>query len=160
MHMLFAKACELTEVCEAHLSVAVRDVHCKRDILVLGQKAKRNVEMNCPVNFDKLSEADRKEFEGGMENEVKYFTNNSAVEICERASVPREQIFGMRLVLLRGNRSWMKTENKQAAKQRPGFFERTHGPRVAVRASGSGRNTIFADRGQFKVNIGDIKTAF
>ena len=164
MDILFARAVETTHTVEIHLCVSARDVHCKRGIWVLNQKAKRNVE----VNLRKLSEEDRKEFEKAMGNEVDSFTSNSAVEICASAGIPRERILGTRWVLV-----WKPIQDEHGvevgrkAKARlilKGYQdpELLSVPREAATLSTLGRNTILslAAQRRFKVYLGDIKTAY
>jgi hypothetical protein len=52
----FASVVGQREVCEIHVAVAARDVHCKRGVWMLNQRVEKSAE----VNIRKLNESDHK----------------------------------------------------------------------------------------------------
>ena len=160
----FASVVGQREVCEIHVAVAARDVHCKRGVWMLNQRVKKSAE----VNIRKLNESDQQEFEQAMKKELDSFMSNDAVRVCEAAGIPRERVLGMRWIY-----TWKQVEDPEGkpigrkAKARlilKGFQDPDllTVDRQAPTMSTLGRNAILslAAKKRFKVFLGDIKTAY
>ena len=156
------------EVFEIDLQIAPRDVHLeKRDVgsrWKVNEKAKRRAE----VSFRKLQEEDKLDFLKAMQGELGSYLEREAVEIALRKDIPKERVLPMRWVL-----TWKAVENDQGqvTGHKPkarliikGFLDPDllHLKQESPTLSTQNRNLLFAVAAQkrWKVQVGDIKTAF
>ena len=157
------------QVFEIDLQIAPRDVHLEKGYGDTGrwkinEKAKRRAE----VSFRKLETRDKEDFMKAMSSELGSYLEKEAVEIASRKDIPPERILPMRWVL-----TWKPVEGEdgQVLGRKPkvrliikGFLDPDllHLKRESPTLSTQNRNLLLSVAAwkQWKVQVGDIKTAF
>ena len=157
------------QVFEIDLQIAPRDVHLERnsgqqDRWKINEKAKRRAE----VSFRKLGPQDREDFMKAMRSELGSYLEKEAVEIATRKEIPPERVLPMRWVL-----TWKTIEDEEGkvVGKKPkarliikGFLDPDllSLKRESPTLSTQNRNLLLSVAAwkQWKVQVGDVKTAF
>ena len=159
---------EDVQMCEIILTVAPRDVHCKKrngvQEWVLNQKPKKNAE----VKLKHLSEEEKVEFRQAMQGEINSFLERDAIEIASRHGIDPMKLLGMRWVLTykplsdeNGNETGKKAKARLIIRgyEDPNLLNlKRDSPTLAVQS----RNILLSLAAAYHWPIwaGDIKTAF
>ena len=156
------------DVVEIVLNVAPRDVHLERKGGFQQWKLNEKVKRRAEVSFRKLHEDDKPDFVEAMKSEIGSYLEKEAVELAVRNDIPRDRVLPMRWVL-----TWKAIEDGEGeiVGRKPkarliikGFCDPDllHLKRESPTLSTQNRNLLLALAAQrgWKVNIGDIKTAF